>query len=411
MKYKSLAKLFYADASSDRFSRNEATARERLESDSTFRTGYLTEYGELFLSVPRELSILNEQVMRQEQRVASLHAMLPPVALSALIRGLVIDEVVCTNELEGVRSTHRQIDELLEATPSPTANVATKRFRELARLYLELSDSRHIYPKTPEDVRAIYDRIMSGEDLGDNAPDGELFRKGEVEVIGTGQKVIHAGLHPEQKIISAIGQMLAIAGSTAIPQTYSALLAHFIFEYIHPFYDGNGRTGRYLLALYLSGPLSTITALSLSRSIAENRAPYYRAFKDAELPINHGELTPFVLTMLEYVSEAQKRIIEELEHGQALLASAAQELEGLRERENLSDRERDLLFLLLQHSVFGAFPDVPTATLSEEMGLGVQMTRRHLKRLEGEGLVERTSARPVRFSLGDRARKLLLTEE
>ena len=65
-----------------------------------------------------------------------------------------------------------------------------------------------------------------------------------------------------------IDRMIELVASPDIPQTYSAILSHFLFEYIHPFYDGNGRTGRYLLALYLSEPLSETTVLSLSRVIA-----------------------------------------------------------------------------------------------------------------------------------------------
>ena len=83
----------------------------------------------------------------------------------------------------------------------------------------------------------------------------------------------------------------------AYPETYGAIVSHFLFEYAHPFYDGNGRTGRYLLAVYLSRPLSTLTALSVSRSSAESRGAYYRAFREVEDSLNHGELTPLVLAV------------------------------------------------------------------------------------------------------------------
>lgn len=67
MEYKSLEKLFYMDASSDRYANNERLAEERLTADSTFRTGVMTDYGELFLATPRELSLLNERVLRLER--------------------------------------------------------------------------------------------------------------------------------------------------------------------------------------------------------------------------------------------------------------------------------------------------------------------------------------------------------
>lgn len=301
MAYQSLEKLFHMDASNDRFGNNVTLAASRREAESTFKTSFDISGEELFLATPRELSLINETILGREREIAVALADLPAIARGALIRSLVIDEVVCSNELEGVYSTRRQINELLETMPVDSSRLSHRRFRELARLYLELSDDAHVLPRTPEDIRRIYDRIMSGEDLGEDAPDGTLFRKGEVSIIGDGGRVIHQGISPESRIISALSQMISLASSPDIPGTYRAAASHFIFEYTHPFYDGNGRTGRYLLALYLSQSLSTLTALSLSRVIAENRSPYYKAFREAEHPLNHGELTPFVIMLLQYV--------------------------------------------------------------------------------------------------------------
>lgn len=60
-------------------------------------------------------------------------------------------------------------------------------------------------------------------------------------------------------------------------------------------------------------PLSTLTALSVSRLIAESRSSYYRALRVVEDTFNHGELTHFVLAMLEYVDAAQRRVLSGLE--------------------------------------------------------------------------------------------------
>lgn len=77
MAYKSLMKLFYMDASSDRFANNERLAAERLGADSTFRTGMHTATGELFIALPHELSVLSEQVLRKERVVQSLQTAIP----------------------------------------------------------------------------------------------------------------------------------------------------------------------------------------------------------------------------------------------------------------------------------------------------------------------------------------------
>ncbi len=407
MAYRTLAKLFHMDASNERYEKNATLATARLEAESTFRTGVETASGELFLAVPRELSVLNEAILRRERQIALLLSKLPPIATGALIRSLVIDEVVCSNELEGVHSTRRQINDLLETTSTDPSKLEHKRFRELARLYLELSDHEHIFPNTPEDIRTIYDRIMEGEDLGKDAPDGILFRKGEVSIIGDGGKVIHTGLSPESRIVSAMTRMIALASSKDIPETFGAIISHFLFEYAHPFYDGNGRTGRYLLALYLSRPLSTLTALSVSRSIAESRNSYYRAFREVEDPLNHGELTPFVLAMLEYVDAAQQRVLSDLEARQGQLEVTIAAIDELAKSAALPDKERDTLFMLAQYALFGAFPDVPLRDVASYLNLKESMARRHTRRLEGKDLVKTVSARPLRFVLTDRAKGLL----
>lgn len=411
MTYRSLEKLFHMDATNERFAANTRLAEERRNAESSFRTGFLAGDDELFLAVPRELSVLHDAILRREQKIAVATAGIPHIAQGALIRSLVVDEVVCSNDLEGVYSTRRHINQLLETMPKDSSKLEDKRFKELARLYLELSDSSHVIPKMPEDIRAIYDRIMSGEDLGDSAPDGSLFRKGGVDVVGNGGKIIHSGLEPESRIISALAQMITIASSPEIPGAYGAAISHFIFEYTHPFYDGNGRTGRYLLALYLSQALSTLTALSVSRAIAESRGPYYRAFQEAERPHNHGELTPFVITLLEYVDRAQQTVLSDLESKGAQMRVMEQRIVTVAHDSSLLDKQRDLLYMLAQYALFGAFPDVPLSEMAGYLGLGKEMTRKHAKALEEAGLITKAAARPLRFELSEKGRASLGIED
>lgn len=398
--YVPLQKLYYRDDSSERDAAVLAEARKRLNNESTFRIGIEIKAGELFLAMPRQLSIINERLLRVERKVSQLWRELPAIAQRAYLRGLIMSEVISTNEIEGVHSTRRQIKEVLENAESKTSIQEYKRFREFAKLYLELTDKNHIYPKTPVDIRKIYDAVMTGELEDNQKPDGDLFRKEAVDVVAPMEKVVHSGVMPESTIIKMLEQMIALVGSSDIPPTFAAIIAHYLFEYIHPFYEGNGRTGRYLLALYLSEPLSLATVLSLSTTIAENKGKYYKAFATTNALLNHGEVTFFVIQMMEFIRLAQDSVVESLENKKALLTRAGESLNNFRvEPYRLSLREEKIMFQAVQHFLFDAFSEISLKDISQHSGLSLQTARKYTIRLEEKGLLRSVSLKPLKFEV------------
>lgn len=402
MEYKQLSKLFHIRADSNRFQWLDSEAEYRRSMPSSFDIGVETPNGRLFVAMPRELTVLYEQVLRTERKVSSKMRTIPGIARSALTRSLVLDEVASTNAIEEVHSTRKQMEDALDAAIDE--GPGSKRFRELARLYLELSRSEHKIPTSPEDVRAIYDKATKGEIPEKKLPDGKLFRANGVQITVGDVKVIHNGLEPEEKITEAIEAMLALTGRGDIPEVIAAIASHYVFEYAHPFYDGNGRTGRYLLSLFLSEALSSPTVLSLSRSIAENRSLYYRAFSSAEDPMNRGELTFFVIDMLELIRKAQLKIIADIEESEKNLDAAASKMEGMCSAHNLSSKEATAIFALAQYELFGMYGFAYLDDLAQCMNLKNQMARKYLGSLERKDLVETPSKRPLKFALSSKAR-------
>ena len=400
MEYKELSKLYHMDNS---ISRDETIANElnaRLSAESTFMTDFETPNGELFIAVPRELSVLSERVLRTERRVSSLLRMLPDIAQNAVLRSMVLDEVVCTNSIEDIRSTRRQIKDALDAAMSSSAE--TKRFKELATLYLNIIDGLGSMPDTPADIRAIYDKVTTGEIPPDKLPDGKLFRKEGVDITAGGVRVIHRGLEPESKIIEAMEKMLALTKDERVPALYSAIASHYIFEYAHPFYDGNGRTGRYLLSLLLSESLSVPTALSLSRTIAEHKEVYYRAFKTVEDELNHAELTFFVYSMLDLIRTAQLGIVKRLDTSINTLDGLTETMKTVTANIELKDKEAQIVFLLLQYEAFGLFGDASVQEVADFLGIGKQQARKYLASLEEKGICcKLNSYNPVTFKLAE----------
>ena len=115
MKYRSLARLFHADRSVDSFNNHAALARQRLEADSTFRTGVITPLGELFSATPRETTLLMENILLAERRISRLWNLIPGVMRWDYIRHSISEELFATNEMEGVRSTRKETQDAVDA--------------------------------------------------------------------------------------------------------------------------------------------------------------------------------------------------------------------------------------------------------------------------------------------------------
>lgn len=85
-------------------------------------------------------------------------------------------------------------------------------------------------------------------------------------------------------------------------------IIHHQFETIHPFYDGNGRTGRILNILYLNQQgLLGLPILYLSRYITQNKGDYYRLLQQVR---NTGEWEAWILYMLDAVEKTSLDTIQ-----------------------------------------------------------------------------------------------------
>ncbi len=82
-------------------------------------------------------------------------------------------------------------------------------------------------------------------------------------------------------------------------------LLHYQFEAIHPFKDGNGRTGRLIMPLYLNkSKILSFPVLFLSGYIIKNKSQYYELLRRVT---SHGEWKPWVLFILKAIEEQSHR--------------------------------------------------------------------------------------------------------
>jgi len=85
---------------------------------------------------------------------------------------------------------------------------------------------------------------------------------------------------------------------------------HYQFESIHPFYDGNGRTGRIINILYLiTQNLQNLPVLYLSRYIIQNKSDYYRLLQEIRLKENWEEWLLYIIRGIEITSKETINLI------------------------------------------------------------------------------------------------------
>ena len=351
--------------------------------------------------------MLIQRVLLAERRVSAMWRSIPGVMRWNYITHAVSEELFATNEMEGVRSTRKETEAAVAAAQQARDDGDEKRarFSEFAKLYLNLTAPDVGLPKTLEDIREIYDKVALGEISDEDKPDGELFRKGDVEIQGPHGTAIHSGVSGEARISVLLTQMIDLAKSDETPFLQRAIASHFLFEYIHPFYDGNGRTGRYLLALYLSHDLTIPTVLSLSQIIADNKNEYYKAFTEAEDRLNCGELTFFVATILGFIERAQASLIEELGVKVNQLDKAGDLRDELGKKLGLSVNALDLLYAVMQEELFDTTKSLTLDDVVADLMLTKQTVRKYVEELDQAGLIKFVGRRPLRFEASETLRE------
>ena len=152
-------------------------------------------------------------------------------------------------------------------------------------------------------------------------------------------------------------------------------LMHYQFEAIHPFSDGNGRTGRILNVLYLvNKDLLGLPVLYLSRYIIQNKPDYYRLLKEVTENNNWHDWVKFVLEGVgETAGMTLKKINSILELKKASEPTIRDTL-----KVSYSKQLVDLLF---------SFPYIKTSVLEQHDIAKRQTAAQYLKKIEKVGLL------------------------
>ena len=350
MKYIQLKNLYYADKNA-----YEKAYVERYQGIGTIKLPIKIKKHPAFIANTKELTILTESIFRKAMRINEYDFLLPDVAKSFRERSCLIDEIQMSNDIEGVNSSKAEISEALTNTKSKKE----LRFSGIANKYVKILNnekdlSEDIY--SISGIRKLYDEIFLNEIPLDDRPDGLFFRTNKVFVRNPRQKIIHAGLTPESEIISNMEKSISMLQNEEIPYLYRVAAFHYCFGYIHPFYDGNGRMGRFMSSALFAHVLPPLMSIRLSYVIKKKKDQYYKAFEDVNDSKNRGDVTPFVLKFLSFVDEAADTLLDRIEQQVAALNEILTVINLLHDDGVLKKREGDIMFLLAQNYLFADEP-------------------------------------------------------
>ena len=143
-------------------------------------------------------------------------------------------------------------------------------------------------------------------------------------------------------LMSDLERFINDADLFAVDPLIKMALIHHQFESIHPFYDGNGRTGRILNVLYLvKEGLLEVPVLYLSRHIVRTKADYYRLLQAVR---DDDAWEAWVLYMLEAVEQTAGQAISTINAIKAALFDYKHRI-----RDGFKFYSQDLINTLFMH--------------------------------------------------------------
>ncbi|WP_218843445.1 Fic family protein [Paenibacillus sp. RU5M] len=325
---------------------------------------------------------------------------LPTVAQQQFINECLVEELYNTNDLEGVRSSR---EEIARSTKEIQLKRKSKnRFDSMIKSYLALLNNEMKYPGSPQDIRQIYDEITNGEIDSSELPDGEIFREEATYIYkksGSG-KIIHQGMTPEKEVYRAIEQLLNFMNThDEIPLMIRVAVGHYFFGYIHPFYDGNGRSSRFISSLYLIEVLGEIGTLSLSRGCNTYRNKYLETFEITNSIKSRGEMNCFIESFLEIILETLSKMSGELKEKIELLKITENKLSKDYRLKDKDSIYRHIMFILAQNHFFVTENGLTIKELAEILNKSEMTIRKTIKELLQVSLIDKNGEKPAYYSI------------
>ena len=309
-----------------------------------------------------------------------------------LISTLALQEAKDSSAIENIITTH---DELykeglqLKDFGSPAAKEVRRYAQALIHGYNLIEDDGLLTVNRILEIHAILEKNDAGIR---KLPGTSLMNDRTGEIVYTppdDPEVIKTALSDLEKYIN-IDEL-----HQTDPLIKMALI-HYQFESIHPFYDGNGRTGRILNVLYLVvKKLLDMPVLYLSKFIIENKSEYYRLLSEVR---TEGKWQEWILYILKAVEETAVQSIDMIHSIKDLMASYKATIES----ELPKLYSQDLINLLFRH------PYTRIEHAMEELKVSRITATKYLDQLTLNGFVIKHKLGRYHYFVNDQFVKLFL---
>jgi Fic family protein len=310
---------------------------------------------------------------------------------SMLINTLPVLEARASSEIENiVTTTDKLFQHLQEQSGADPATREALRYRDALLEGVRALETRPLTTRTAESictrikgaemtVRRVPGTALANQTTGDvvyTPPEGEAHIR---ELLANWERFLH-----EERSLDPLVRMA---------------VAHYQFEAIHPFTDGNGRTGRVLNSLFVvEQALLPLPILYLSRYIIANKPDYYRLL----LAVTRDQAwEDWVLYMLQAVEETALWTTAKIAAIRALSASTVEHVR--RRLPKIYSRELvDVIF----EQPYCRIANVVAAGIS-----GRQAASRYLKAFESIGVLNEQAVGREKLFVNTRLMRLLNTED
>ncbi len=321
---------------------------------------------------PRLIGVLSE-ADRLIGRLAGEGGRLPNPHI--LIRPFVRREAVLSSKIEGTQAT---LGELLAAEAGAVVDRSPEDLREVGNYVIALEHGISRLKKLPlcvRLVRELHEKLMTGV-TGHHATPGR-FRKIQ-NWIGTPGSTIEKASYippPPGEVEPCLGAWEKFLHESDLPPLVTIAIAHYQFEAIHPFLDGNGRVGRLLITLFLvERKILPTPLLYLSAFFEASRRDYYDGLRGVS---ERGAWNEWVEYFLLGVARMSEDALNRAVRINELLAQWQKRVSG--DSTNTPPRMVELL---------GANPFITTKGAAEKLGIAFTTAQRAIQRLERIGILK-----------------------